>query len=125
MREKNVEKLKKKNSPIRMTLIVAIVYPDQPRASNTVSITGRRFHREKAFLCISLFLSSHVPGTPRHVCTVYRAQNRISDLRMFNIKHDTSPKMNCILKLGNYETVPRIFALSAQNSERPRRFFFR
>lgn len=75
--------------------------PDQPRGLNTVSssvvqqfsspesVTGRRLNRKDRFFLFFL-LSSPVPGAPRNDCTILCATRGISDLRMFNMKQNTS-----------------------------------
>ena len=45
-------------------------------------------------------------GTPRHLCRFFRANNRRSDLPMFNIKQNLAQKLDPTLKLFHLEETP-------------------
>ena len=67
-------------------------------------------------------LREPVGGTPRHACTTFRANNRRSDLPVFNIKQNPARKLDPTLKPCNLKEITYITHFYAQMAKCPRRF---
>ena len=62
-------------------------------------------------------LHEPVGGTPRHVCRIFRAKHRRSDLPVFNIKQNLAKKLNPTLKPSSLKEITYLL-----KSKCPRRF---
>ena len=67
-------------------------------------------------------LHDPVGRTPRHVCSIFRAKNRKSDLPVFNSKQNLAKKMDPTLTPGHFKEIAYLTHFYKRNSKCPRRF---
>ena len=87
----------------RVLAPAAEMCPGQSQAFKTVK-NGQAFpqeeKRKKAF-----FFIEPVGGTPRHVCTIFRAKSRRSYRSVFNITRNITKKPDSTLKPSYFEEI--------------------
>ena len=94
---------------------------DQLHAFN-FSIIFRIFPSGSETKNLRRILHDPVGRTPRHVCRIFRAKNRRSDLSVFNIKQNLAKVLDPRLKSSHLKEITYRTHFYAQKSECPRRF---